>query len=251
MKRLMGPFGLILFLSGFSSLCMAAGPTFNKDIAPILYKNCAGCHRPGEVAPFSLLTYQAASKRAKLLASVTEKRYMPPWKAEPGFGDFANERRLTDAQIALIKAWADAGAPEGDSADKPVPPTFVDGWQLGQPDQTLKMPLKYSLAADGPDQFECFVVPVGLDKDVFVNGLEFRPDNRRVVHRALVFLDTNGAARRLASADGSYPCFGGPRVSAPLIGGWAPGAVPLPRSNEFARPIPQGSDLVIQIHYHP
>src|SRR6266404_6858309 len=104
------------FLAGLAALTTvaAAAPTFNKDIAPILYQNCASCHRPGEVAPFSLLSYQDAAKRAKLIATVTERRYMPPWKPEPGYGNFANERRLTDTQIALIKDWAANGAPEGD-----------------------------------------------------------------------------------------------------------------------------------------
>src|SRR5713101_6767644 len=108
-----------------------ATPTYNDDIAPILYQNCATCHRPGEVAPFSLLTYQDAAKRASLIAAAVGGRFMPPWKAEPGYGSFANERRLTDAQIALIKDWAKAGAPEGDAADKPQPPKFADGWQGG------------------------------------------------------------------------------------------------------------------------
>src|SRR3989442_14790560 len=125
--------------------CAAATPTFNKDIAPILYQNCATCHRPGEVAPFPLLTYQDAAKRAKLISTVTEKRYMPPWKAEPGYGSFANERRLTDAQIEVIKSWAEAGAPEGDPNEKPVQPVFTEGWLGGEPDQVVKMPVKYSV----------------------------------------------------------------------------------------------------------
>src|SRR5438270_7404290 len=110
----------------------AAAPTFNKDIAPILYNNCAGCHRPGEVAPFSLMTYQDAAKRAALIAGVTKARVMPPWKAEPGYGDFKDARRLSDEQIATIQKWADNGAPEG-AGPKPTPPKFTDGWQLGNP----------------------------------------------------------------------------------------------------------------------
>src|SRR5437899_7330000 len=153
MKRIIASAACALIFAG---ICTAATPTFNKDIAPILYQNCATCHRPGEVAPFPLLTYQDAAKRAKLISTVTGKRYMPPWKAEPGYGSFANERRLTDAQIALIQDWAKAGAPEGDAADKPEPPKFADGWQGGQPDQVLTLPEKYSLPADGPDRFRCF-----------------------------------------------------------------------------------------------
>ena len=110
-------------------------PTFNRDVAPLLYENCATCHRTGEVAPFPLLTYEDAARRASIIASVTAARVMPPWKAEPGHGSFLNERRLTDAQIALLRAWADAGAPEGDAKDKPVPPKFPEGWQDGQPDR--------------------------------------------------------------------------------------------------------------------
>src|SRR5262245_54330746 len=121
MKRSMA---LIFTLLVFATAAGAATPTFNKDIAPILYKNCATCHRPGEVAPFSLLTYQDAAKRASLIATVTERRYMPPWKAEPGYGKFADERRLTDDQIALIKEWASNGSPEGNAADKPQVPVF-------------------------------------------------------------------------------------------------------------------------------
>jgi hypothetical protein len=234
-----------------ATLPAAQSPTYNKDVAPILIENCAICHRPGEVAPFPLLTYADTAKRAKLIATVTEKRYMPPWKAEHGYGEFANERRLTDRQIATLRAWAEAGAPEGNAADKPKPPVFADGWLGGKPDKILTMPTKYALAADGPDQFQCFVLPMGLDRAAFIGGLEFRPDNRRVVHHALVFLDPNNAARRLASADGSYPCFGGPKFQGALIGGWAPGSVPLADAEPGLRPIPKGSDLVVQIHYHP
>jgi hypothetical protein len=235
----------------FAAVPAAQTPTFNKDVAPILNQNCAICHRPGEVAPFSLLTYSDAAKRAKLISAVTEKRYMPPWKAEHGYGEFANERRLTDEQIATIRAWADAGAPEGDPRDKPQTPVFADGWLGGKPDSVLTMPTKYALAADGPDQFECFVLPLNLDHDAYISGLEFRPGNRRIVHHALVFLDPNNAAKKLASADGSYPCFGGPKFQGGLIGGWAPGSVPAANTEPGSRPIPRGSDLVIQIHYHP
>src|SRR5437764_11293551 len=115
--------------AGLLSLASAlfAGPTFNKDIAPILYENCATCHRPGEVAPFSLLTYQDAAKRAGLIATVTKKRYMPPWKPETGYGDFAHVRRLSDEQIAQIQEWAATGAQEGLASDKPAVPTFPTG----------------------------------------------------------------------------------------------------------------------------
>ncbi len=243
-----------LVLTGFFAALAAGAPTFNKDIAPILYQNCSNCHRPGEVAPFPLLTYQDAAKRASLIAVVTKKRYMPPWKPEPGYGDFAHERRLTDDQIALIQEWTQAGAPEGDPADKPPAPKFPEGWQAGQPDQVLKMSASYSLKADGPDQFRCFVLPMNLDQQSYVSGAEFRPGNPKVVHHALIFLDSTGTARRLAAASGGsgYPCFGGPGFTgAGLLVGWAPGYTPLPAEPALSQPVRPGTDVVIQIHYHP
>lgn len=230
----------------------AAGPTFNHDIAPILYQNCATCHRPGEVAPFSLLTYQDAAKRAKQIASVTHSRFMPPWKAEPGYGSFQNERRLTDAQIATIAEWAANGAPEGDPAEKPAPPTFADGWQAGKPDKVFTLSQKYSLPADGPDQYRCFVVPMNLDHDVFVKAFEFRPDNRRIVHHAIVFSDPNGMARKLVKNGNSYSCFGGPGFGpVNMVAGWAPGGSPNEVQEGMEIPVAKGTDLVLQIHYHP
>src|SRR5580704_10519401 len=133
----------------------AATPTYNKDIAPILNSQCALCHRPGEVAPFSLLTYQDAAKRAALIATVTSSGQMPPWKPEPGFGKFQHERRLTAVQIALFDAWAKAGAPEGNPKDKPPAPSFAEGWAGGQPDLVLKVGNGFHVPADGNDRFQC------------------------------------------------------------------------------------------------
>jgi mono/diheme cytochrome c family protein len=232
-----------------------SAPTFNKDVAPILYENCATCHRAGEVAPFPLLTFQDAAKRAALIAAVTGARQMPPWKAEPGHGTFLNERRLTDAQIATLRAWSEAGAPEGDAKDKPPLPHFPEGWQAGEPDQVVAMAGSFSIPADGGDQFRCFVLPLNVDHDVNISGFEFRPGNRRVVHHAIIYVDSSGAGRRLAAqAKGGegYRCVGGPGFSASgALGGWAPGADPRRPEPETALNVPRGSDLVVQIHYHP
>ncbi len=244
---------LVASFAALAASAAAATPTFNKDIAPILYANCATCHRPGQVAPFSLLTYQDASKRAALIAGAVSKRFMPPWKPEPGFGDFANVRRLSDDQIALIQEWSKHGTPEGDPADKPQPPKFADGWLGGKPDLVLTMESPHTLPADGADQYRCFVLPTGLDHDVYVDGIEFRPGNRQVVHHALVFLDASGKAREMAasSPDHGYPCFGGPGFQAAgLIGGWVPGYTPIPRDPSVSEPVRQGMDVVVQIHYH-
>ncbi len=232
----------------------AVSPTYNKDVAPILNTQCAECHRPGEVAPFSLLTYQDASKRASLIAAVTGKRFMPPWKPESGYGNFAHERRLSDAQIATIAAWAKAGAPEGDAKDKPAAPKFSEGWQGGEPNLVLKTGHGFDVPADGPDHFQCFVLPLNLDQDSYIRTLEFRPGNRRVVHHGVIYLDETGASKRLAanSPDGSYSCFGGPGFATTgILDGWAPGAIIQPGDPNLSIPVKKGSSLVVQVHYHP
>src|SRR5262245_46941201 len=125
--------------------------TFSRDIAPIIFNNCASCHRPGAAAPFSLLSYQDIKKRAKQIAYITEKRIMPPWKADQGDYEFRDERRLTGRQIGMIRQWVEEGAPEGDPKDAPSPPASNDGWRLGKPDLIVKMSEAYSVPADGPD----------------------------------------------------------------------------------------------------
>jgi Copper type II ascorbate-dependent monooxygenase, C-terminal domain len=229
-------------------------PTFNRDIAPILWKNCAGCHRPGEIGPFSLLTYRDAAKRADFLAGVTESRRMPPWKPEPGFGSFHDEHRLSDEQIHRIAAWAEGGAPEGDPKDLKPAPKFPEGWQLGTPDLVLEVPEPFPVPANGRDIYRCFVIPIPIDTDKTVAAIEFRPGNRRVVHHALMFLDDLGQARARDAADPrpGYSTFGGPGIlPTGTLGGWAPGAMPRFLPDGTGRYLRKGSDLVLQIHYHP
>lgn len=229
--------------------------TFAKHIAPILWKNCAGCHRPGEIGPFSLLTYEDASKRAEFIAELTAKRRMPPWRPEANFGKFHDERRLTDREIGLIAGWAESGAPEGNASDLPKPPKFSDGWQLGEePDLVLEMPETYLVPADGPDIYRCFVIPIPLDKDTYVRGVEFRPGNHTVVHHAIMFLDSLKEARKKDAQDNEpgYASFGGPEINPTGgLGGWAPGTVPRFLSDGIVTYLKKGSDLVLQVHYHP
>src|SRR5512142_551913 len=131
---------------------LAAPVTFNQQIASILYQNCAPCHRPGEAAPFPLLSYQDAKQHAGQIAAATKRRYMPPWLPEPGHGDFAEERRLSESQIDLIQEWVKQGAPQG-SARAPQPPKFADEWQLGTPDLVLRVSQPYQLSAEGGEIF--------------------------------------------------------------------------------------------------
>ena len=179
---------------------------------------------------------------------------MPPWKAEPGFGDFAGERRLTDAQIALIKDWAKAGAPEGDPSAKPQPPKFTDGWQGGAAGSSADHPGEIFAAGRWPRSVSLLRSSHRPGSRRVCRRHGVPPGNRRIVHHALVFLDASGKARELAAAspDGSYPCFGGPGFpAAGLIGGWAPGFTPPPHDPGLSQPLRKGTDVVIQIHYHP
>ncbi len=228
--------------------------TYTEHIAPILWKHCAACHRPGEIAPFSLLSYKDAAKRANFIASITADRTMPPWKPEPGHGDFSGARRLSNAEIDLLARWAKTGAAEGDPKHLPPAPKFTEGWQLGQPDLVLKMPESFKVPAGGADIYQCFVIPIPLDRDRTVSAVEFRPGNTRVVHHALLFLDSTGAARKKAEAEKGpgFRSFGGPGVTVTgMLGGWVPGQVPQHFPEGIGLSLKKGSDLVLQIHYHP
>ena len=234
---------------------MAQGTaTFTRDVAPLLYKHCAGCHRPGEVAPFSLLSYEDASRRASLIAAVTGMRYMPPWQPEAGHGEFANARRLTDHEIGTLREWAESGAPLGDISAMPAPPAFTDGWQLGQPGLVARMREPTTVPAEGPDSYRCFVVPLELAADRYVSAIEIRPANRRVVHHALLFQDTAGTARQRDAADAEpgYECFGSPGfLPARGLGGWTPGGFPIRMPEGIPLVLKKGADLVVQLHFHP
>ena len=232
----------------------APTPTFNKDVAPILFRHCASCHRPGQVAPFSLLSYRDAAKRASLIAAVTARRYMPPWKPLPGYGDFADANSLTEEEIATLGKWAAAHAPEGDSRDLPPAPQFAEGWQLGPPDLILKMPHAFAIPPDGEDIYQCFVLPMNLPQGAKVRAVEVHPGNRQVLHHALLYLNNDGSAREREqdTAGVGYRCFGGPGVrTAGGLSGWVPGAAPRLLPEGVAMTVPQGSDLVMQNHYHP
>ncbi len=229
--------------------------TFNRHVAPVLFAQCASCHRPGEVAPFPLLTYQDAKKRAKQLAQVVRDRTMPPWKPAPDYGHFLDERRLTDEEIALVTAWAEADAPEGDAADLPPAPTFPDGWQLGTPDLVVKMPEPFKVPASGPDVMQNFVIPLDVPEGRMVVGFEFRPGNRKVVHHAICLLDSTGTARRLQDAERGPGYLGSKKglgfVPSGGLGWWAPGLAPRFVPEGTGRYLMKGADVVLQVHYHP
>jgi mono/diheme cytochrome c family protein len=229
-------------------------PTYHRDIAPILYRHCAECHRPGEVAPFPLLSYQDASKRAEWMAENVSQRRMPPWKAEPGFGHFIGERRLSEAEIDTVVRWAQGGAPEGSPADAPPTPTFSSGWGLGEPDVILEAPHEVAIPADGPDLFHHWIVDLKGAAGQEVAAVEFRPGNPRVVHHAVVLLDRSGLgrARDASTPEPGYVTGGGPGVSlAGIMTIWAPGVAARRLPEQVSIKMPTQGDIVVQLHLHP
>ncbi len=248
--------GLSLALGLFVGLPTSRGEeiTYNKHVAPILWKNCAAGHRPGEFGPFSLLEYRDAAKRAKFIGEITASRRMPPWRPEAHFGEFIDVRRLSDEDLSTLQRWVEQGAKEGDAKDLPAAPKFAEGWQLGNPDLVLKMAEEFEIPAASRDIYRCFVIPIDNDEAKTVSGVEFRPGNRRVVHHAIFYLDTSGAARKKDEADPGpgYTSFGGPGiVPSGGLGGWAPGVSAFMLPDGLAKYIKPKSDLVLQIHYHP
>ena len=234
---------------------VASKPTYCKDVAPILQKNCQECHRPGQVGPFALETYEQARKRAADIANVVEDRSMPPWKAAPHVGvKFKDARTLSDQQIATLVAWSEAALPRGTWLTCRRLLEFPDDWQLGKPDLVVDIGADFAVPADGDDIYRCFVVPTHLEKDQYVSAVEYRPGNRRVVHHVLAYVDTSGKARERDASDPGpgYTCFGGP--GEPIhggLGGWAPGNLPSQLDEGIGRSLPRQSDIIVQVHYHP
>ena len=227
--------------------------TFNRDVAPILYANCTTCHRPGESGPFSLLTYDDAKQRAGLISAVTTTHVMPPWQPESEEGEFEGERRLEPREIDTLRRWVEDGLQEGSPADRPVVPTFTDGWQLGAPDLIVSMPVPFAVPADGPDVFRNFVLPIPLTARRYVRALEFRPGNARVLHHARILLDDSGEVRRLDDKETS-PGFPGMDVPGARFPdghflGWAPGKAP--EREAYQWPIEEGTDFIVQMHLKP
>jgi len=247
-------------------------PTFSKDVAPILYKNCAGCHRQGEIGPMSLLSYNDARPHAKAIRDEVGDGNMPPWHADPKHGKFANDRSLSADERATLLRWANNGAPEGNPKDLPPAPKFTDGWVVGQPDLVLTLP-EYKVPADGFVEYEYLEVPVDIAEDRWISGLEVRPGNREVVHHVIVHArpaqpERRPTAVRLSEGmDVPAGQTGGPqeegdnkrvrglsRYPRPqrtgvAIGGFAPGTSTMTFEPGKAMLLRKGSTIVVQMHY--
>jgi thiol-disulfide isomerase/thioredoxin len=219
---------------------------FNRDIAPVVYKHCAACHRPGEAGPFSLLTYQDVKKRANQIADLTRRHFMPPWLPEKGYGDFADEQRLTAEEIQMFASWAAAGAPEGEGSV--TAPNFTEGWQLGPPDLIVEAPNFYVLPASGPDVYFNFVLTPDLKTSRYVRAVEIRPGAKRLVHHANLYVDR---ARSAKEGPGMDPII--ERTAFDPDDGhflfWKPGSVPVEEA--YSWQLDPGNNLVLNAHMQP
>ncbi len=234
--------------------------TFTKDVAPVLQKNCQGCHRPGEAAPFSLLGYEQARPWAKAMKEAVRLRKMPPWFADPHYGTFSNDRSLSQKEIETITAWADAGAPQGDPKDMPAPASFLEGWSIPKPDVVFEFPQAYQIPATGTIEYQKVIVPTGFTEDKWVQFAEARPDDRARVHHMIAFVREPGSKWLKGEKPGVF--FVAPKPKEPkeddadtsalpsdFLVGYAPGQPPEVLAPGQAKLIKAGSDLVLEIHY--
>ncbi len=242
-----------------------AGPTFNRDVLPILQKNCQSCHRPGEIGPMPLLSYEQARPYARAIRTATQSRKMPPWFADSSAQHYANDMSLSAADVATLAAWVDAGAPEGDPKDAPAPRQFVDGWNIGVPDKVIQMPEPYHVPAAGTIEYTYIILPTNFTEDTWVQALEIRPGNRSLMHHAVLYERTPDS-QWLREYPVGVPFVPAPRPGKPQrssdgdrvsegsladewLVGYVPGAPPytLPPSTAFL--VKAHADFVLQLHY--
>jgi len=240
--------------------------TYARDVAPLMQKHCQECHRPNEIGPMPLLTYQQVRPWAKAMKQAVAKRTMPPWDADPRYGHFANDRAMTDKEIQTIVAWADAGAPEGNSAETPKPRTFAEGWRMGKPDLIFEMPKDFNVPASGTIPYQWIKIPSGFKEDTWVEGIEVRAGNPAVVHHAVVYAREPEVEYGKAAPYGEF--FLNPlETTAKLkeqirymysttlqpehLQVFAPGADPILLKPGQARLIKAGADIIFEMHYTP
>ncbi len=227
----------VLFLSS-ASLVAAAGPTFSREVAPILYNRCLECHRPGEAAPMAFTSYAEVRPWAKAIKQAVLTRKMPPWLADPHYGAFRNDRRLSDVEVSTISAWVDAGAPEGDPKQTPKLPEFETGWRIGKPDAVFDIGADFDVPAEGVVSYKYFTVPTNFTEDKWVQAAEVRPGQRSAVHHIIAFIvEPHSSA--------------GPGQAGNILVGYAPGENPLKLMPGSAVLVKAGSSIRFQVHYTP
>jgi hypothetical protein len=237
-----------------------SAPTFTKDVAPILQKNCQTCHRAGEAAPFPLLTYEQVRPWASSIKLVVQQKIMPPWFADPAYGHFSNDRALTAKEISTLVAWANADAPEGDPKDAPAPANFVEGWGIPKPDKIFELPRAFAVPASGMVEYQYVIFPTGFTEDKWVQMAEARPTERSVVHHIIAYVREPGSNYFKDQKTGVF--FEAPppksdektdRSALPsdFLVGYAPGQPAETLSPGQAKLIKAGSDIVLEVHYTP
>jgi hypothetical protein len=293
LQGMLAVFGLSLcgLLMGSAATSDTAPPppgktTFYKDVLPILQNNCQSCHRSGEVAPMSLMTYNETRPFAIAIKLAVLTQKMPPWYADPQYGHFSNERKLSSKDIRTLVTWVDGGAQPGDSKDAPPPAKFVDGWNIGKPDRVLEMPIAYSIPAEGTVDYQYIVIPGGFTQDTWIRAAEVRPGNRALMHHVIAFIrgpeskwmrdvkpgeffvpkkednqqdggNNNQAKKDEAPAGGNQQAANANQQRnerrrgdiGELLVGYAPGLQPLDLHDGEAKLIKAGSDIVFQLHY--
>ncbi|MBX3231865.1 MAG: hypothetical protein KIT84_11865 [Labilithrix sp.] len=235
----------------------SGGPTFAKDVEPLVQEKCQRCHRPGGIAPFSLVSYEEVRAMGNIARVKVEAREMPPWGA---FDDddckvqhsFKDDLSLSDEQIATFGRWVEGGMPLGDPAQRPPPKTDFGATDLGEGAESFGLAKPHTVAP-GPDDIRCFAVDPGFTSDTWINATNVVPGDPRVVHHVIVYLDPNKEGPAKAGAEGSYKCFGGPGLQATptILLAWAPGVPPSDYGADAALKVPKDSGLVLQVHYHP
>jgi hypothetical protein len=213
--------------------------TFYRDVLPVLQSRCQECHRAGQLAPMPLTTYAETRPWARAIREAVLRRTMPPWFADPCCGKFANDRRLSNAEIDTLARWAEAGAPEGDAGDAPAPRSWPQSWNLPRVDAVVEMPEAVRVPAREPVDYQYFVIASGFTQDRWVRGVELRPRDRAVVHHAVVYVRKAGDTWTR-----------GP-TTADILTVYAPGSGPDVFREDMAKLIPSGADLVLEVHYTP
>jgi hypothetical protein len=242
----------VLCLSGAA---FAAQPpkavSFSKDVAPILQQHCQTCHRPGEAAPMSLLTFKEARPWAAAMKEAVASKTMPPWFADPQYGHFANDRSMPQKDIDTLVAWANTGAKEGDPRDMPKPLEFVTGWNIGKPDLEMEMPSDFKVPAKGTIEYQYVLIPGDFKQDTWIQGAEIRPGNRALLHHVIAYVRPPGS-KWMKDAQPGVPYVpkegdeGGPNE---FLVGYAPGFLPVQLVEGRAKQIKAGSDIILQLHY--
>ena len=251
----------IVFVPAFLPLLCAASPTFHADVEPILQKHCQSCHRPGEATPMSLLSYDETRPWARAIQEAVALNRLPPWFADPRYGEWSNEHVLTPGEKRTIAEWVESGAARGDPANAPEPLEFIDGWNIGEPDMVLELPEPFPIPEEGTIDYQYVVIPTGFGEDKWVMAAEVRPDNREVVHHVLAYVRPKGSAW----LEGAEPG----KIFVPkaltrqqrqksrnqrreILTGFAPGKEPAVwAQGDYGKLIPAGADIVLQLHYTP